>query len=175
MSDITDNLKAAIPMVATALGGPLAGLAAEWVTSKLGLPPSTPGDVKAILSGLSSDKLEELKRVEFEFRFKIAQLGYDSLEKVESLNVQIVQAVNTTMQAESKSEHWAQWFWRPYIGLCFGTQVFGTYFILPILEVPVPTIPETVWVAYGAVLGVTAWHRGRKQVVQAETEKDIGA
>ena len=32
--------------------------------------------------------------------------------------------INQTMQAEAKSEHWPQWFWRPYWGIVSGT-AFG--------------------------------------------------
>ncbi len=49
----TDIIKAALPTLATALGGPLAGMAAQFFASKLGLPESTVEAVKNAVSGAS--------------------------------------------------------------------------------------------------------------------------
>ncbi|MBL4673300.1 MAG: hypothetical protein JKX81_13665 [Arenicella sp.] len=69
-------------------------------------------------------------------------------------------AVNQTMQAESKSEHWAQWAWRPFNGFMFACTLFGNYFVIPAFGGTSVEIPEVVLMAWAAVLGVTSWHRG---------------
>jgi len=74
------------------------------------------------------------------------------------------------MRAEAKSEHWAQWMWRPFNGFMFGLSMFGVYFVLPLLKKTIPEVPYLVWVAWASVLGVTTWHRGKqKRILAGET------
>lgn len=77
-------------------------------------------------------------------------------------------AVNATMQAEAKSDHWPTYSWRPFIGFCFGIGWIGDYFILPLVHiffppVSVPTIPPEAWIAAGGILGVASFFRGKAQ------------
>ena len=90
-----------------------------------------------------------------------------------------LQAVNNTMQAESKSEHWPQWSWRPFNGFMFGITIFMNYGFPPIVNMFQPEaalspadIPSDVFMAWGAVLGVTSWHRG---VAKREASGNKGA
>jgi len=95
-----------------------------------------------------------------------------------------MQTVNNSMQAEGKSEHWMQWSWRPFNGYAFGISLFLLY-VLPALinmgfaifhvvdgidNVPrvivITGVPEFVLVAWGAVLGVTAWRRGQEKLAK---------
>ena len=78
-----------------------------------------------------------------------------------------LETVNVAMRDEGKNEHWSQWSWRPYNGFMFGTTFFCIYFLLPILEKPVPEIDISTWVIWGSVLGVTAWGRNTLKQVQA--------
>jgi hypothetical protein len=56
------------PTIATALGGPLAGTAARFVTEALGLAPdATPADVTAALQTATPDQLLRLKAQEQDF------------------------------------------------------------------------------------------------------------
>lgn len=93
-----------------------------------------------------------------------------------------LQAVNATMQAEAKSEHWPQWSWRPFNGYMFGLTLFFNYAFPPIVNMFIAafgeattkhlaagSIPEFVFVAWASVLGVTSWHRGMQK-----REKDGG-
>lgn len=75
----------------------------------------------------------------------------------ESLN-----AVNATMQAEAKSEHWMQWSWRPTFGYTACAILINNYVLLPYLSkfgiVPI-AVQDNVWLMIMAVLGVAAWQR----------------
>lgn len=84
-----------------------------------------------------------------------------------------IEAVNRTMQEEAKSEHWMQWSWRPFNGFLFGLTLAGNYVVLPLFERPVQTLPETVLMAWAAVLGVTAWHRGMQKREKDGVKKDL--
>ena len=82
-----------------------------------------------------------------------------------------IQSVNATMQAEAKSEHWAQWLWRPIIGFTFAAILVNNYILLPYMQrwiTPLP-IPDSIWTAMLVILGASAagrsfekWQRNGK-------------
>jgi len=160
-----DIIKAALPFIGTALGGPLGGGAATFIASKLGISDSTIAGVKTALTNALGDpvQLEKAKEAELEYKEHCLQLGYDSVYKLEELNAQVVVSVNTTMQAEAKADHWPTYTWRPFIGFITGIMVLGCYFVLPLAKIPVPTVPDSVWLMLGGILGVASYFRGKAQ------------
>ncbi len=86
--------------------------------------------------------------------------------ELEGLYLQEQKVVNDTMQSESKSEHWAQWIWRPIVGLTFSLVIINNYVVLPYLHkyglLPI-SIPDNMWNAMLVILGATAAGRGLKQ------------
>jgi len=84
--------------------------------------------------------------------------------------------INQTMQTEAKSEHWPQWFWRPYWGMISGT-AFGFVCALVCMlawravsksdQNAIGMIPlligafTALFGIPGAILGVTAWGRNK--------------
>lgn len=82
-----------------------------------------------------------------------------------------MQAVNTAIANEAKSEHWLQWSWRPLAAYCLYLLLINNYVLVPYFSrfgVQVIIVPETVYMMFGAILGVTAWHRGVAQVEQVK-------
>ena len=71
-----DWLKTIAPTIATALGGPLAGMAIEAVSSAIGIDPK---DVKETLSEgkLSADQIASIKTAEIELKARAQELGLD--------------------------------------------------------------------------------------------------
>jgi len=66
------------PMLATAVGGPFAGMATSVLLQKLGIDPKTPDPeaaVNAALSNASQDTLLKLKAAEMDLTAKLAELG----------------------------------------------------------------------------------------------------
>lgn len=95
--------------------------------------------------------------------------------KLEEVEQQLPIAVNQTMQAESKSEHWPQYSWRPFWGFVSGLAFLFVVVLCCFLGysavigknpealrmVPdLVTAFSTLFMIPGAILGVTAWHRG---------------
>lgn len=96
--------------------------------------------------------------------------------KLEEVEQELPKAVNQTMQAEASSERWPQYSWRPYWGFISGT-AFGFVVVLCCIlgynavidknTEALRMIPElvtafaTLFAIPGAILGVTAWHRGK--------------
>lgn len=73
-----DWLKSIAPTVATALGGPLAGIAVEILGPKLGLGQSTTTAVKNALaqSSLAQEQLNGLKQAEAELQAREMEYGF---------------------------------------------------------------------------------------------------
>ena len=69
------------PTLATALGGPLAGLAVKAVGDAMGLDKATEDTVAAAIRGASPDDLLKVKQADQAFQAKMAELGVD-LEKI---------------------------------------------------------------------------------------------
>lgn len=91
---------------------------------------------------------------------------------------QIVGEVNATMRAEAKSEHWMQWAWRPFWGFISALAFAGVVFFCLYLgkaaivdgdSAKLSMVPQVItsftalFSIPGAILGVTAWHRGKQK------------
>ena len=92
MSGLADILKSVAPMIATALGGPLAGAAVGFIASKLGVDPSV---VEQTVAGMTPADLVKMKQIDLDFQVEMKRLG---------ISVDLAQiAVNTE---EAKSGDW---------------------------------------------------------------------
>lgn len=72
MSAIEEVLKSVAPGIATALGGPLAGMAAGWLASKLGVPADK---VQETMAGMNADQLVKMKELDLQFQQHMADNG----------------------------------------------------------------------------------------------------
>lgn len=160
---MNELIKNALPWLGTALGGPLGGMAASFVGEKLGLSNATVDTVKSVLSGMSPEKLAELKQHDEEFQLKLATLGYTDLEKLAELAVRVDESTGATMRAEATAEHWPTYSWRPYLGAVGGTTILWNYGIGPMFHYTPVVIPDQVWLFLTAVLGVASFFRGKAQ------------
>lgn len=84
---MTDFLKSLVPMIGTALGGPLGGAAASFIADKLGLDSK---DVKAVSDVLNSgkmtpDQITQLKLAEIDFQ-KFLEANKIKLEEIAALD-----------------------------------------------------------------------------------------
>lgn len=159
---MNDIIKYALPWLATALGGPLAGVAADFVGDKLGMSKASVDTVKAVLNGMPPEKVAELKEADYAFQIKMAELGYNSVYQLEQLNANVLIEVNKTMQAEAASEHWPSYSWRPFIGFMFGLYI-ASMFLLPLFGVQPVKLDADMVMAIGAILGVASYFRGKAQ------------
>jgi hypothetical protein len=86
---------------------------------------------------------------------------------LESESSKRIEAVNATMQAEAKSEHWAQWSWRPTVGFTFSGVIINNYILLPYFSklglVPI-VIPGELWTTILVVLGAASAGRSWEKV-----------
>ena len=70
------------PTLATALGGPVAGMAVKALsTALLGQPDGTEDDIKAAMATATPDQIAAIKKVDADFKVQMKQLNID-LEKI---------------------------------------------------------------------------------------------
>lgn len=69
-----DWLAKVLPTIATAFGGPLAGVAASFVADKLGLSEKTAEAVQAAITGATPEQFAQLKQIDAELqKFFVSQ------------------------------------------------------------------------------------------------------
>lgn len=76
------------PMLGTALGGPLGGMAVQAIGSALGLDAKTEDAVKQAISGATPEQMLAIKQADNDFAIKMQQLGFDHMDKIAALNEQ---------------------------------------------------------------------------------------
>jgi hypothetical protein len=106
MSGLSSILSTVAPMIATALGGPLAGAAVSFLASKLGVDPAI---VEQTVAGMTPAQLVQMKELDNQFNLEMAKVGI-------SLDLAQI-AVNTTEGANA-SVFVAGW--RPFVGWTCG-------------------------------------------------------
>lgn len=156
--------------------GKLMGKKAEEVASKV---IDTAKELTGMEHSDSAMKMIEKDPV-LAVKFKEALMDYSlQLEQEETKRLE---SVNATMRAEASSEHWIQYSWRPFNGFMFGITIFMNYAFPSIVNMfrdstnfLIPgTIPEFVFMAWAAVLGVAAWHRGVAKINKIKNNGNTG-
>jgi len=162
------------PLLGKLLPIPGAGIAGDLIASAFGVE-NTPD---AIHQAITTDPSAAIK---------LAKIEADNraLLQQQALTAETgrIMAVNKTMQDESKSEHWPQWSWRPFWGFASGTAFIFVSALVCMLAYQaviggkpeaMAMIPQLVgsfatpFAIPGAILGVSAWHRGKMQRDQAK-------
>lgn len=78
-------VKSVAPMIGTALGGPLGGLAVSAIGEALGVDDNTVENVKTAVMGASPEQLLALKQEENRFSEHMAELGYKDIESLNNI------------------------------------------------------------------------------------------
>lgn len=136
------------PMLATALGGPLAGGAVAAITEALGLGPgASDAEIAKKLATASPDTLLQLKKAEQDFAARMAELGFKSeadLAKIEADD-----------RASARQREVERQDWTPRILAYLVTGgFFGMLSVMAFAEIP-PGSKEPLYILLGS-LG-TAW------------------
>lgn len=80
--ELISFIRTVAPTVATAFGGPLAGMATRAVSQALlGKPDANTTELEAVLAGASPSDLLKLKELETSFKLEMEKLGVD-LERI---------------------------------------------------------------------------------------------
>lgn len=158
---IVPILGTAAPILGNLLGGPAGAAAGALVASALGVG-GTPDEVATALK-TDPEAAVKLKQLEVTRQVELEGLMLEAEKARIAAETAAIVAINATMQAEARSEHWPSYSWRPFNGFIVGTMAFGCYFVLPLLDIKPPVVPTEVWMMFGAILGVASWFRGKAQ------------
>lgn len=102
--DITSILKTVAPWLATAMTGPLGGMAITAAADALGLTDKTEAGLKLALSGANADDMLKLKQADQAFSVQMEGLGFDNMEKMAALaNADLDSARNREIQVKDRT------------------------------------------------------------------------
>jgi hypothetical protein len=85
--DFTSILKTVAPWLGTAIGGPLGGMAVNFIAGKMGLPESTIDAVKSAIIGMTPEQALALKESDQEFALHMQEMGFKQVTDLEALAV----------------------------------------------------------------------------------------
>jgi hypothetical protein len=176
--DIAVAVGKAAPLLGTLLGGPAGAAAAVggMIASALGTGAS-PEEVRQALA-TSPEAIVKLREIEATRQARLQELATDQAKAELAAAAQNAGDVNRTMRAESESEHWPTYSWRPAIGFAVALAVllavltvFGAYGAAIIWDrseglAHLPGVLAAIAGIIGVVspvLGIASWFRGRKQ------------
>lgn len=86
--DFTQIIKTVAPWIATALGGPLGGMAVTAAADALGLGDKTTDAIKQAISGATPEQMLALKQADQAFALQMQELGFKQVTDLESLAVE---------------------------------------------------------------------------------------
>ena len=167
LSKIGGLLAQVAPTVATALGGPLAGLAVKTLSEAMfGHQDANESEVSAALMGATPEQLQKLKETDATFKLKMKELDID-LEKI---------AAGDRDSARNMQMHTNDWIPRAMaILVTFG--FFGILTWLLTKGVP-PTGSETLIYMLGALgtawTGIVQFYFGSSAGSKAKTDAMVG-
>lgn len=83
--DYLQILKVVSPWIASAIGGPLGGIAVEAAANALGLGSKTTDAIKGALSGATPEQMLALKQADQAFALQMQQLGFKQIADLEAI------------------------------------------------------------------------------------------
>lgn len=86
--DFIAILKTVAPWIATAVTGPLGGMAVEAAANALGVTAKTTDALKQALAGATPEQMLALKEADQAFSLQMKRLGFDNIEKLAALDME---------------------------------------------------------------------------------------
>ena len=139
---------------------PLAGVVAEFVAGELGLTDKTIDAVQQTVSGMSGGDQVKLKQIAADLQDHLAQYGIQLQTAQLQYDATAIVSVNGTLQADARGDSWLQKNHHAIESLITVCMVVAIYFVLPLAKLPVPAVPESVFMMLATILGVSTWQRG---------------
>lgn len=140
--DWKKTLATVAPTIATALGGPLAGVAVNMATQALGLTESSPEALEQAVVGASPETMLRLKEVDNAFKLEMERLGVD-LERIH-------QADRASARDMAKQNMWPQ----IALSIVFIAGYFGAMFALHGVLFETKDINGQLMALFGSLIGV---------------------
>jgi hypothetical protein len=146
--DISKDVAKIAPALGAAVGGPAGAGIGSVIASLLGCA-NTPD---AVQQALTIDPDAAVKIKSLETQVQLAQITAASDQ---------VKSVNETLVADARGDSFWQKNHHAFESTFVVLMVAAIYVGLPMMGIAVPSIPESVFIMLGAILGVTAWQHGQ--------------
>ena len=180
-STVAQDVAKSAPVLGTLLGGPAGGAIGSLVASALGVQNNASDVSQALVT--DPDAAVKLKQIESDNSVKLHELVLEQYKATLQAQTQAGSDINATMQAESKSEHWLQFSWRPIIGLAVAADLVVSVVTVGIAYVGVmfcgqkadalqylPSMLGAMAALIGVaspILGIASYFRGKTQLASA--------
>ncbi|HET8792080.1 MAG TPA: 3TM-type holin [Modicisalibacter sp.] len=163
------------PAVATALGGPGAGVIATGATSVITGLLGIENTPQALVAATQDpEKRAELIRINNEHRQELTRMAFEAKAKADAEETARLSEINATMRAELSTEGWFKSGWRPGLGWIFALSLGVLACVLASIMARDPTLvsdPEFtgmlawLFVTMGAALGINVRDRSKDKRV----------
>lgn len=174
----------ALAQFAPMIAGWLGGSKAEDVAAKVvGVAQTVTGQSApdAAVAALQADPnlALQFQKAVLEQQGQLAQIAADVTKAELAADTANTAAINQTMQAEAKADHWPTYSWRPFVGFCFGLlglisgltiacAYLGVMFLHadPKVLTDIPGMlgaQAAVMATMAPVLGIASYFRGKMQ------------
>lgn len=123
---------AVAPTIGTMLGGPLAGTAVAALSNIfLGKPNGTEDEVsQAVLTGMTPDKIVELKKINLEHEEKMAEIGLDLAKLNQSTEIAYITDTQDARKHKDVGTFWLGIVILVVFAVTMGMSLYGSYQIL---------------------------------------------
>ena len=101
-----DILRTVAPWLASAIAGPLGGMAVKFIADKIGVEAQTAEDLSNAIQGMTPDKLAELKLADKELEVRLKELGFKNQEELYKSEVADRTSARTLFQTGNKLIGW---------------------------------------------------------------------
>lgn len=185
--DLGQTIADSAPLLGTLLGGPPGAAVGSLVAGAFGTKASPDELAEAIKR--DPEAALKLRQIELDNKAELQRLTLAAETQRLAEDTKKIQSVNATMQSEAQSKWWFSAAWRPFwgvtsalafmiivVGIVYLTSVAieaGDYNMLTIIPQIIMAM-AALFAIPGAILGVSAWHRGQMQRVQAGEVKGNG-
>jgi hypothetical protein len=150
------------PFWGTAIGRPAGGAIGSMLACVLGCK-NEPGEIAKAIDAKGPSAATMLTEFQARHVERLEEIALDRARIESAERLETIRQVNMTMRAETKSEHWPQWAWRPFNGFLFGAAIVAIYFVLPLIKVEIPDVPVAIWLLWGSILGVATIGRNQEK------------
>lgn len=152
---LTGNIPEALDEVAT------------WISEGLG----TPKDPDAVLRALQGnpDAVVKVQEILANKEIRLRELAVNLETAQMTSDTETLKTVNETIRADIGGQSWLQRNTHSVMKLWLAGLVTMIYFVLPLSHREVPHVPETVWIMFGAILGIKSWHDGQRKTEVVKT------
>lgn len=148
------------PTLGSLLGGKAGEVVGSLIATTLGVE-NTPDAVSEALR-INPEIAYKLAELESTERIKLRELLLEQAKAELAADTQVISDVNKTIQAETASEHWPTYAWRPFIGFSFGMYI-NSMWVLPLMHITPVVLSADLTLAIGGILGIASYFRGKAQ------------